>query len=111
MQINLKKELVDLAGEPIKDDKGEVTRLGQILGNGLVRNNGQSDDPARNYILGTQCYQMEDGEFNQSDFNFIKDQFKTANIPMLYKGQIMLELDSVDAKKLEEETEEAEKKK
>jgi hypothetical protein len=103
MKIKLDTALKDLAGDPLEDaDKVKVT-LGKVLANALLSRDVTSEDPARSYVLAVELFQKKEIELNASDLAFIRTEFEKSQLPTIYKGQVMILLDSADSKAASEE--------
>lgn len=94
--IQLKKPLVDLAGEPLKDSTGEMLSFGSAMANIILCN---KTDVLRAFTLASDIYKNDSLEINQSDFDFIyssiKDQGKEMYKSAIVSGQILIMLNDI----------------
>lgn len=100
--LNFDEVLVDLAGEPMDDERDAYDKLtvGAVIAQALS-NMRESKDPLRAHILAQKAHKGGEFEMNQSDAEFIKRAITQYFIPMVAGPALMLIEDAPSKRKHE----------
>lgn len=110
LKLNLKQQLLNLAGQPLTDGDKEEVQLGKILANAVVSVETPSE-PVKNFILSQKLYQGDEITLTAEELEYIKQQVRDVKhvggmvFPTIYRGQILNLLDKLDKEDEQGQTE------
>lgn len=89
MKIDLNKEIKNLAGDPLWDDRGLPLTAGKIVANALV--SGAKGDALKFWEWGQKLYNAQPIDLDKSDQKTLTEFIENSEtITILAKGQILL---------------------
>lgn len=88
MQYDFNKEIKNLAGDPLLDEKGKPVTAGKILANALV--SGAKGDALKFWGWGQKLYNAQKIDLDKADQRTITEFVENSEtITILAKGQIL----------------------
>jgi hypothetical protein len=92
MKLNLNKPLLDLAGNPIVDEKNNIIYLSQLIANRLVSTKDGGLEPLKAYDFALKLYNEGEIEIDSTDLEKLEQEIAKFDITNLVIAQIKKEI-------------------
>lgn len=92
MKIKTKKQILNLKGDPMKDEGGEELTIGKMISAVLVEH--RAGGKMKMFILAQKFFQDDEVELDKADLKLVKDAIEKSEIGNnMVLGQILIALE------------------